>query len=86
MGYLYVFQHLVDALLNLSSGEVVWQAHLSRVVEGAFNRQVAVNDIILGHIAKLGAEGGQVFIVILPVIENHPRLRGSQAVEGPHQR
>ena len=40
-----------------------------------------MNDIILGYVAKLGAEGGQVFVVILAVIEDSSRLRWPQAIE-----
>ena len=74
--HLYVFQHFVDALLDLGFGEVAGQAQFGGIVEGALNGQVAVNDIILWHIAKLRAEGGQVFVIVLPVIEDRSRSAG----------
>ena len=56
-------------------GEVIGQAHFSRVVEGTLDGQVTVNDVILWHIAKLGTEGRQVSVIVLAVVK-HFALRG----------
>ena len=44
-----------------------------------------MNDIFLRHVAKLGAEGGQMLVVVLSIVEHDALTRGSQAVEGIHQ-
>ncbi len=75
MLHIHIFQYLVDTLRNLCLAKVVGQAHFGCVVKRALDSQITVDDVILRHIAKLGAESGEVSIVILAVVEYEPFLR-----------
>ena len=79
--HLHIVEHLFDTLLDLLLGKVVRQAHLRRIIEGMFNRNITVDDILLRHIAKLCTKGSQVLIVVLPVVEDDTILRRSQSIE-----
>ena len=76
--------HRVQKALLL--GKVVRQAHLCRIIEGMFDSDVTVDDILLWYIAQLCAEGSQVLIVILPIIEDDTFLGWAQSIESIQQR
>src|SRR5947209_4129415 len=84
--HLYIVEHLFDTLLDLLLGKVIRQAHLRRIIEGMFDGDVTVDDILLWYIAKLCTEGCQVLIVVLPVVEDDPILGRSQSIERIQQR
>ena len=78
--------YFVDALVYLRVREVTRESHPGRIIEGTLNGQIAMDDVVLGDITELGAEGCQVAIIILSVVEDLPLRRGPQPIEGVHQR
>ncbi len=85
MLHLHIFQHFVDALLDLRFRIITRQAHLRGIVECTLDSQIAMNNIFLWHVAKLCAESGEMPVIVLAVVEHQTFLGGPQAVEGIHQ-
>ena len=76
----------LDPLGDLGVAGVGRQTEPSRVVQGLAHGQVAVHDVILGHIADHTLKLAVVGVQVLPVEQHGACRRGSVAVQGVHQR
>ena len=81
-----ILDHLLDPAVDLVLAVVVRQAKLCRVLDGLEDRQLGVDDVVLGHVADAPAQGVVDRVEVFAVDAHLPRRRLEIAVEHREER
>jgi len=82
--HLDLFENVINAFFDLFRRGVGWEPQPGGVAECVGHCQVAVNDVVLGHVADHRAVLVKVAVQVVPV-EQYLPLDAGKAVEGHHE-